>query len=197
MNNTDYILNLAKKNKGIITTKEVVDNNIKKTYLSRLVSCGKLERIKKGLYVLPSSWGDEYFNLVYKNNAIFCDETALYFLGLCESVPSTYHIAVKRGYNASLKKIEKVKLHYINPNLFELGIIEIKSPQGQIIKCYNAERCICDMLKNKNSHDIETIKYAITTYLKDKNKRNLPLLIEYSKKLKVEKEINAYLEVLI
>ena len=181
MNNTDYILNLAKKNKGIITTKEVVDNNIKKTYLSRLVSCGKLERIKKGLYVLPSSWG----------------ETALYFLGLCESVPSTYHIAVKRGYNASLKKIEKVKLHYINPNLFELGIIEIKSPQGQIIKCYNAERCICDMLKNKNNHDIETIKYAITTYLKDKNKRNLPLLIEYSKKLKVEKEINAYLEVLI
>ena len=38
----------------------------------------------------------------------------------------------------------------------------IKSPQGQIITCYNAERSICDLLKNKQNQDIETLKYAIS-----------------------------------
>lgn len=68
-------------------------------FLTRLVNKGELERVKNGLYVLPSTWGDEYFNLTYGNNAIFLYETALYFLNLCETVSSTYHITVNRGYN--------------------------------------------------------------------------------------------------
>ena len=96
MNKEDMILNLAKDNNGIITTKEVVSKNINKVFLTRLVNNKKLERVNKGLYVLPSTWGDEYFNLVYGNNAVFSYETSLYFLGLCESVPSEYHITVNR-----------------------------------------------------------------------------------------------------
>ena len=197
MNKEDIILNLAKKNNGIITTKEVVSKNINKIFLTRLVNNKKLERIKKGLYVLPSTWGDEYFNLIYGNNAVFSYETALYFLDLCQSVPSEYHITVNRGYNGSLRKIKKVKLHFVKKELFDLGLIEMKSPQGQFIKCYNAERCICDLLKNKDNQDIEIIKYAITEYLKNKNKRNIPLLLDYAKVFNVLDDINKYLEVLI
>ena len=197
MNKENIILNLAKGNNGIITTKEIVNKNINRIFLTRLVNNKKLERVKKGLYVLPSTWGDEYFNLIYGNNAVFSYETALYFLELCESVPAIYHITVNREYNGSLRKIKKVKLHFVKKELFDLGIIEIKSPQGQLIKCYNAERCICDLLKNRNNQDIEIIKYAITEYLKNKNKRNLPLLLDYAKKFNVLDDINKYLEILI
>ena len=197
MNKEEQILKLIEKKNGIITTKEIVENNINRVVLTRLVNKGELERVKNGLYVLPFTWGDEYFNLTYGNNAIFSYETALYFLNLCETVPSTYHITVNRGYNGSLKKNNNVKLHFVKNEIFELGKIMIKSPQGQNVFCYDAERCICDLLKDKDNQDIETIKYAITEYLNNKNERDLPKLMEYAKKFNVEADISKYLEVLM
>ena len=197
MNKEEQILKLIEKKNGIITTKEIVENNINRVFLTRLVNKGELERVKNGLYVLPFTWGDEYFNLTYGNNAIFSYETALYFLNLCETVPSTYHITVNRGYNCSLKKNNNVKLHFVKNEIFELGKIMIKSPQGQNVFCYDAERCICDLLKDKDNQDIETIKYAITEYLNNKNERDLPKLMEYAKKFNVEADISKYLEVLM
>ena len=197
MSKEEQILNLIKVNNGIITSKEVSKHGINRIFLTRLVKSGKIERVKKGLYVLPNTWGDEYFNLIYGINAIFSYDTALYFLGLCETVPNIYHITVCRGYNGKLNHDGNVKLHFVKKEIFELGKIGIKSSQGQIIACYNAERCICDLLKNRNKEDLETIKYAITEYLRDKQNRNLPKLVEYSKKLNVEDEVNRYLEVLM
>ena len=197
MSKEEQILNLIKMNNGLITSKEIYKYGINRMFLTRLVKSGKLERVKKGLYVLPNTWGDEYFNLIYGINAIFSYDTALYFLGLCETVPSIYHITVCRGYNGKLNHEGNVKLHFVKKEIFELGKIEIKSPQGQIITCYNAERCICDLLKNKDKEDLETVKYAITEYLQDKQNRDLPKLVEYSKKLNVEDEVNRYLEVLM
>ena len=197
MSKEEQILNLIKVNNGIITSKEVSKHGINRIFLTRLVKSGKIERVKKGLYVLPNTWGDEYFNLIYGINAIFSYDTALYFVGLCETVPSIYHITVCRGYNGKLNHEGNVKLHFVKKEIFELGKIEIKSPQGQIITCYNAERCICDLLKNKDKEDVETVKYAITEYLRDKQNRNLPKLVEYSKRLNVENEVNRYLEVLM
>ena len=197
MSKEEQILNLIKMNNGLITSKEISKYGINRMFLTRLVKSGKLERVKKGLYVLPNTWGDEYFNLIYGINAIFSYDTALYFLGLCETIPSIYHITVCRGYNGKLNHVDNVKLHFVKKEIFELGKIEIKSPQGQIITCYNAERCICDLLKNRNKEDLETIKYAITEYLRDKQNRDLPKLVEYSKRLNVEDEVNRYLEVLM
>ena len=197
MSKEEQILNLIKANNGIITSKEISKHGINRMFLTRLVKSEKIERVKKGLYVLPNTWGDEYFNLIYGINAIFSYDTALYFLGLCETVPSVYHITVCRGYNGKLNHNGNVKLHFIKKKILELGKIEIKSPQGQMITCYNAERCICDLLKNKDKEDLETVKYAITEYLQDKQNRDLPKLVEYSKRLNVEDEVNRYLEVLM
>ena len=197
MSKEEQILNLIKVNNGVITSKEISKHGINWIFLTRLVKSGKIERVKNGLYVLPNTWGDEYFNLIYGINAIFSYDTALYFLGLCETVPSIYHITVCRGYNGKLNHEGNVKLHFVKKEIFELGKIDIKSPQGQIITCYNAERCICDLLKNIAKEDLETVKYAITEYLRDKQNRNLPKLVEYSKRLNVEDEVNRYLEVLM
>ena len=145
MSKEEQILNLIKVNNGIITSKEVSKHGINRIFLTRLVKSGKIERVKKGLYVLPNTWGDEYFNIIYGINAIFSYDTALYFLSLCETVPSIYHITVCRGYNGKLNHEDNVKVHFVKKEIFELGKIDIKSPQGQIITCYNAERCICDL----------------------------------------------------
>lgn len=63
-------------------SKEVSKHGINRIFLTRLVKSGKIERAKNGLYVLPNTWGDKYFN-IYGINAIFSYDTALYFLDLC------------------------------------------------------------------------------------------------------------------
>ncbi len=197
MTNEEKILKILKDNNGIVTTKEVEENNIDKIYLTRLVKKGIIDKIKRGLYVSKNSWGDEYFNLVYGTTAIYSYETALYLLGLCESVPLKYNLSVPRGYNASLNYNDRVILHFVKREYLEVGKVNIKSPQGQMITCYNAERTICDLLKDKQNQDIETLKYAISEYLKDKKSRDLPKLMEYAKTFNVEGTLNNYLEVLM
>lgn len=197
MTNEEKILKILKNNNGIITTKEIKENNIANVYLTRLANKGDIERVKKGLYVSKASWGDEYFNLIYGINAIYSYETALYFLGLCESIPMSYNLTVPRGHKSSLNYNSKVILHFIKREYFEIGKIHIKSPQGQMITCYNAERTICDLLKDKKNQDIETLKYAIREYLKNKKARNLPKLMEYAKIFNVYETLNNYLEVLM
>lgn len=195
MTKEEKVLKILKENNGVITTREVKKSNIEKIYLTRLVNKGIIDRVKRGLYVSKNNWGDEYFNLTYGINAIYSYETALYFLGLCESVPMSYNLTVPRGHKSSLNHNNKVILHFIKREYFDIGKINIKSPQGQMITCYNAERSICDLLKDKQNQDIETIKYAISEYLKNKKVRDLPKLMEYAKIFDVEESLNNYLEV--
>ena len=199
MNNEEKILELMKQNNGLITTKQIESENISRKTLLRLLDKKLIEREKRGLYVLPSSWGDEYYNLLFSvENAVFSYGTALYLLGISERVPLIYDVSVPVGFNVeSIRKNEKIRLHYVKKEVFDLGKIEIESPQGQIVSCYDDERSICDMIKDKESQDIEILKYAIKEYLNDKSRKDIMKLNEYAKALGVEKELRNYLEVLL
>lgn len=197
MNNEEKILIQMQKNNGMITTNEVEQMGIARKTLTRMLEKGIIERESQGLYILPNSWGDEYYNLVFSTkNAVFSHATALYLYGLSERVPLIYEISVINSYNASLKTRENVKLYFVSKDIFELGKTKIQSPQGKNVPVYDIERCLCDILKNKESQDIEIIKYAYKTYVKSP-KKNIYKLMEYAKKLKVEEEVNSYLEVLL
>ncbi len=86
----------------------------------------------------PERYGDEYYNLLFSvSNAVFSYGSALYLLGLSEKVPLYYDVSVPYGFNVkSIRINKKIKLHYVKRELFDLGKIKIKSPQGQIIICY-------------------------------------------------------------
>jgi len=199
MKNEEKIINYINKNNGLITSKQIKDLNIPRVTLTRMIEKKLIVREKRGLYVLPNSWGDEYYNLLFSvENTIFSYGTALYFLGLSQRVPLIYDVTVPIGFNVeSIRKNEKIKLHYVKSELFNLGKIQVKSPQGQVVNCYNEERCICDMIKDKDTQDIEILKYAIKEYLDDKERKNILKLNEYAKLLGIEKELQSYLEVLL
>ncbi len=197
MNNEEKILREMQKNNGMITTNDVEQMGIARKTLTRMLEKGLIERESQGLYVLPNSWGDEYYNLIFSSkNAIFSHATALFLHGLSERVPLIYEITVINGYNASLKTRENVELYFISKDIFELGKTEIESPQGKIVPVYDIERTLCDILRSKQNQDIEIIKYAFKTYVKSP-KKDIYKLIEYAKKLKVDEEVNTYLEVLL
>ncbi len=197
MSDLEKILQLVQKNDGYITTKEVVENDLNKMALKRLCDGGVLERVSTGYYTLPNMINDDYYKIISKSkNAIFSYTTALFLHDLSDRTPLYFDITVPRGYGGQLQKIKTVSLHYVDNNILNLGMEIIKSPFGMDIKCYDVERTICDIIKDKKNMDKEIYSKALKWYAERKDK-DLLKLVKYSKKLNIEKEVVEIMQVIL
>ena len=70
------------------------------------------------------------------------------------------------------------------------------TPGGNSVRAYGAERTLCDILKTRNHTDVQVVTDAFKIYAARREK-NIPLLSEYARKLKVEEKMRSYLEVLL
>lgn len=176
-----------KENHGYITTTELERIGISKPMIPRLINKKILRKVNRGIYIDNSLFEDEFFILQKRfSNIVFSYNTACYLLGLSDRAPYKLEITTINHNNINAN----IDIHYVCREKFDIGIIEIESPYTNPIKVYNAERCICDILKNPNSVDSEMYNKIINNYFKKKNK-NLILLEEYSKIFNVyEKFIN-------
>ena len=197
MSNSEKIFKLIEKNNGYVTTREVVNNKIDKKFLSDMVKKGKIVRISRGYYGLPTYIEDEYYKIASKSkNAIFSMTTALYLHNLSDRTPLVFHITLPAGYSGTLQKEKRVVINYVKRDLLDLGAIEMTSPFGMNIKVYDVERTICDIIKYKNKVDAEIFRKALKNYIKCKNK-NLSKLAKYAKIMNIEKKVSEYMEVLL
>lgn len=183
---------------NIITNKQAEAIGIKRHTLALLARKGEIERIKNGVYKKKDTLYDD-FSLISLNNdkVVFSFHTALYLLGFSDRIPNIFHISVPQGYNVEhiKRKCSNIKVHYIKREFFHLGACEIKTPHGVQVKCYNIERCICDIVVERKSVDKQIFTDAITRYFKSRDK-NIRNLIKYSRVLGIEDEIRKYMEVL-
>ena len=188
------ILKLFKN--GYLTTKDVIEHNIPRIYLSRLIDEHIIERISRGVYIKSNDIPDDMIILQNKSkNAIYSHMTALYLYGLSNRIPIKYDITVNQGYNGSLQKENNVNLFYIKKDLLNLGLTTYTLDSGYEIKVYDLERTICDIVKNKNRLDQEVINKAIREYFYSNNK-NVLKLYEYAKKLRIYDKVRNTFEVL-
>ena len=187
------ILNLFKN--GYLITKDVNDNNIPRFYLTKLIKEGKIERVSRGIYIKKNDLVDEFVILQSKSkNAIYSNTTALYLHGFSNRIPIRYDITINSGYNGSLQKEKNVNLFYTKRELLELGVINYKLDSGNIIKVYDLDKTICDIIKNKKKIDAEIFNKAIREYFYSKNKNTLKLY-EYAKKMNVYNKVRDTFEV--
>lgn len=188
------ILDLFKN--GYLTTKEVNDNNIPRVYLTKLIKENKIVRVSRGMYTQKNILPDEFVVLQSKSKyAIYSNTTALYLYGFSNRIPIKYDITIKNGYKGSLQNKENVNLFYIKNELLDLGAINYKLNSGNIIRVYDLERTICDIIKNKKKIDGEIFNKAIREYFYSKNKNTLKLY-EYAKKMNIYNKVRDTFEVL-
>lgn len=196
MNDEEKVLELMKKNGGLIKTSDATSQNINKMALVRLVKKGLINRLEKGLYIDAEKIEDSYYVFQYKcPKAIFSHETALYFHDLTDRTPIEFMVTVPSGYNSRLIKDNQYKFSYIKDDLYDLGKIKVKTPYGNEVYCYDIERTICDIIKDKNKIE----KYQFTDALKrymDLKIKDIPKLYEYAKKFNIKDEVKKYIEVL-
>lgn len=87
-------------------------------------------------------------------------------------------------------------MHQEKDVVYGLGVTDCKTQYGNIVKIYDSERCICDIINNREKYDIQLFQTAMKEYMRRKDK-NLNRLIKYAEALKMRKEVMKYVEVMI
>lgn len=194
---TDFILALARKNRGMVTASQVAAKGLPRGCLHYLVAWGRLEKMARGVYVLPKQWGDEFVSLQSRlARGIFSGETALFLLGLTDRTPSNFEMTFPATYNLTRAKQEGVRCVQAVPALYRRGIIRVKTPTGGKVAAYCPERVLCDILRPRSKVDVQGVSQAYKAYMARKDK-NIPLLSDFAKRLKVDRKLRSYLEVLL
>lgn len=194
MNKEKQLLNLFKSN-PYLTTKDVEEAGISRRFLGFLVDKNKIIRLSRGVYSLPNELSDKYFIINSKSkSAVFSNLTALYFHGYSDRIPIKYDVTVKRDYKGSLQNDNNINLYYVKEEVHELGLSSTKTNFGNVVRVYDLERSICDIIKNKNKLDLELFNKAIRDYYYS-NDKNTIKLYEYAKKLGVYDKVQKIFEV--
>lgn len=196
MTSIEKIMKAAEENDGTVTTEQVNKMNIHRTVLRTMVDKGLLEHSARGVYVLPTKLDDEFYNLQTRlRRGVFSNISALYLLGFTDRTPIKFDMTFPASYNTSEIK-DEIIAHRVKKELYEKGIVLVKTPFGNEVKAYCIEHTLCDILKERYAIDIQVVTEAFKRYSKYKNK-NLPLLSEFAKMARVETRVRRYLEVLI
>ena len=193
MNNEEKLIKFLKNNHGYVSTSELMELKIYKSQIQFYINTGIIERVSHGLYMDTGLFKDEYY-ILQKNypSAIFSYNTALHILNLTNKTPSEIDITVPRD-----KRVRgNYNVHRVSDNYYEIGIIETTSPFGNPIKVYNAERCICDMLRSEEEFDLELQNRVLDYYFNSKDK-NIELLLKYSKIFNIYEKVNTIVEVMM
>ena len=181
----------------IITTKQAEELGVSKTLMSRYVKSGLLERVEHGVYALPGSAYDDMYVLGERSSfIIFSHDTALFLNGLSDRTPFMHSVTIPSNKSLTRKMKEECICYYIKPDLYEIGITTKKTTFGNVVKCYDAERTVCDILRSRNRLDEETVISAIKNYAQSKQK-DLNKLGLYAGELRVANKLKQYMEVLL
>ena len=181
---------------GIITSAQVTEAGLHRNTLQQLVKDGEIYRFGRGLYVRRNSWEDDLYLLQKKyGRGIYSHDTALYLLGYSDRTPAKYTMTFPKGYNAPSLKQETIIVKRVVPENYEFGQIQIKSPAGNLIRTYDLERTLCDILRGSGS-DIQIITDAMKRYAAS-GEKNIHKLMQYAERLRVSPKVLRYLEVLL
>ena len=192
--NYSKLLKIYKNNGGYITRKNADDANIPSWFLSDFVKKHDLIRIAPGYYADDSYALDEFYVLQRRYpKYIFSGMSALYLNELTDKIPVSREVTAPQGYNPSRHKINDLIIHKVsNEEIYKLGITECKTIYESVVKVYDPERTVCDLIKHRNKYDSETFIKAMYLYAIRYN--NQAKLFRYAKILGIEKKVFEVME---
>lgn len=196
MKNIDKIKKIIKKNNGIVSSKEVFENNINTWYLTDMVRKGYIERVSRGIYFDPNfdNYDELYFFQFQHRACIYSYQTALYLHNLTDRLPFIDEVTVYQGYNSCRIK-DKVKVHQIKKEWYKIGRTEVKTEMGNLVYAYDMERTMCDLIRDRKNQDPEIFSKTWHYYMQ-KESKNVRKLRGYAETFKISDKIEDILEII-
>ena len=209
----DSIERIAAKDPGYLLTKDILAANISHPYLyDYLERHPEYERIERGIYVDTSKKNpDNMYILFLKRKVIYSHITALFLLGIIskEIEPAVFDVTFPHNYNRGRMHGNNVDINRFvegeNINAFvcssadlEKGVVEAKTIYGHIVRCYCADRAVCEVIKDRNKFSDKQYREAINGYF-DKTRNgssDYSDLLKYADMFKVRSSVMDYINLL-
>ena len=161
--------------------------------LRSAVKEGTLVRIRKGIYASPSALANTIIDVErIVPYGVLCLYSAFAYYGLSTQVPAATCIAIDAKRKVSLPEFPPIDLYYWKKENLTLGVIQ-KDISTYSVRITDLERTVCDAVKYRNKIGLDVCGEVLDSYLKKEN-RNISLLHEYARQLRIESILTKYLE---
>ena len=191
------LVEMAESGNGYVSASQATEAGIPRRKLTEAVRKGNLIQVARGLYALPETWEDPYLVAQHRfARGVFSDDTALFLHGMTDRAPFSLTMTFPRGYNATPARKAGVICRTCADGVLGLGIMELTTQHGNVVRVYDPERTLCDLVRGQRTVDSQVVIPAMQSYAKSP-KRDVQKLVGYARSLGVERKIRNYLEVLL
>jgi predicted transcriptional regulator of viral defense system len=192
---TRRILELTQAH-GLLRTRDLDRLGIPRTYLTRLVRSGELERVGRGLYALPGSLQTEHQSLALVAKrvpaGVICLLSALAFHQLTAQSPWEVWLAVAYGSRTPKLDYPPLRVVRYKRESLEAGV-ETHLVEGVDIRVFNPAKTIADCFKYRRQVGLDVAIEALKEGWRARS-FTVEALLEYARLNRVERVIHPYLE---
>jgi predicted transcriptional regulator of viral defense system len=195
MDRTQQILEIVGE-AGVLRPRDLDAHGIPRIYLSRLCERGLLDRVGRGLYVLPDADVSEHHTLAEAGkrvpHGVVCLLSALRFHGLGTQSPSEVWLAI--GNKAWRPQVDYPPLRFVrfSERTLEAGVEE-HSIEGVLVRIYNPAKTVADCFKYRNKIGLDVALEALRDCRRQRRCTNDELW-HYAKICRVANVMRPYME---
>jgi predicted transcriptional regulator of viral defense system len=187
-------LTMAVQNKDMVTSDIARKSGISKYKFYKFVEENGYEKIRRGMYVAKDEWVDELQMISMRcPQGVFSHDEAFYHYNLTDREPLVHTLTIYSGYNAHRLVADGYKVYTVKRELLDIGKTWVTDNCGNEIPMYNIERTICDLIRSRNSIEVQDFNTALKSYVRRKDK-DLNKLMEYAGLFRVDKILRKYME---
>lgn len=192
-------MNTIPENKKFITTAELKAIGYSYYKIGKLEEKGMLQRVNRTTYENLFYTGDEndFFSAeAFVPNGVICLMSAARYYELTSYLPDSVNVAIERKKKVStLPEWPELRIFYFDSERMNLGVRKI-CEEGNCFHIFDLEKTVVDIIYYRNKIGIEETAQILKNYLM-RGDRQIDRLYSYAKRLRCEKSIRTYLEVLI
>lgn len=159
----DKVLALVRK-AGVLRPRDLDGHGIPRTYLSRLCAARKLQRIGRGLYVLPGSSVTEHHSLAEAckrvPKGVICLLSALRFHNLTTQAPFEVWLAIGEKAWRPRLAYPPLRIARFSQNALSAGVEE-HPIEGVTVQVYSPAKTVADCFKYRNKIGLDVAIEAL------------------------------------
>ena len=164
----------------IYTYSECIEKYSSDYEIRKMVDNNKLYKLRRGIYSDKKNEPELAIISKMYPNAVFTLNSAFYYYGLSDSIPSYYYLLTNKDSTKIQDK--NIKQFFDNNDSLKMGLIQIDY-NGIKINIFNKERLLVELIRNKHKLAFDYYKEIIDSYRKIIHQLDIQAIQEYAQSL--------------
>lgn len=161
--------------------------------INKEIKSGNVIRIKNGVYMLPEELASTMIDVArIVPGGVVCMYSAWDYYGLTAQIPDGFYIAIEKHRKVVVPDIMGIILCYWQEKYCTMGVVETEIANHKV-KIFCIEKSVCDAIKFRNKIGTEVAIEILKNYLKRKE-RNISLLMDFAKQMRILSTMRQYIE---